>query len=221
MKIKKFIIFLVVVVGLTAIGFTTYYFVRNNEKISIAVQEIYCNTGDEISISSLGIKVKNEHTGKKTQFDYNAGGEKVTSLISYDASKKAYVVNEEEGGVVEVLISTTNKKYSKLKFKVFIGNGSIDDPYYIQDKEDLKAIGVKYDLNKSFSLLSDINLDEEIAPIGFDESKNSADSFQGYFNGNNKKISNIKLRKNFKYAGLFAKIGSSATVENLKIFENV
>ena len=219
MKVKKLIIFLVVVVGLLTVGLTTYYFVRNNERISIEVEQIYCNTGDEISLSSLGIKVKNQNTGKKTQFNYNAGGEKVTNLIRYDASKKAYVVNGEQGGVVEVVISTTNKKCSKLKFKVFIGDGSIDDPYYIQNQNDLKNMGVEYDLNKSFMLLSDIELNEEFKPIGFDESLNESLIFQGHFNGNNKTIRNMNVAGDYYNAGLFGKIGTSGVVENLKIAE--
>ena len=220
MKIKKFIIFLIVVVGVLTIGLTTYYFVRNNERISISAEHVYCNVGDEIPVSSLGIKVKNKNTGKKTKFNYNAGEKSVTDVISYDSGKKAYVVNTDEGGVVEVVISTTNKKFKKIKFKVFIGAGTSDDPYYIKNQEDLNKIGSQFALNKSYLVMSDIELGEGFAPIGFKEETGSTQTFEGHFDGNNKTISNMNLSCDYGYAGLFAKIGANATVENLRIAES-
>ena len=217
MKLKKFIIFLIIVIGALSIGLTTYYFVRNNEVISIQTKQVYCNLGDEISVSSLGIKIKNKNTGKKTTFNYNAGGKDVTDLIKYDSKKKSYVVNNVEGGVVDVVISTTNKKQRKLQFKVFIGAGTTDDPYYIKNQQDLSKIGKGFDINKAFLLMADIELDETFDPIGYNQDSNSVVAFNGHFNGNSKTISNLNLTKDYGTAGLFAEIGSSAVVEDLKV----
>ena len=79
---KKFLVFLVSLVVIVCVGLTTYYFVRNNEIITIKTKEIYCNAGDSIPLKSLGIKIKNANISKKTKFNYNAGGDDVTKYIN-------------------------------------------------------------------------------------------------------------------------------------------
>ena len=108
---KKFLIFLVSLVVVVCVGLTTYYFMRNNEIITIKTKEIYCNAGDVIPLESLGIKISKANVSKKTTFNYNAGGEEVEQLIKYDEKLKSYIVSEENGGEVKLIIKTSNKKY--------------------------------------------------------------------------------------------------------------
>ena len=111
---KKFLIFLVSIVVVVCIGLTTYYFVRNNEIITIKTKEIYCNAGDVIPLKSLGIKIEKANVSKKTTFNYNAGGDEVTKMIKYDEATKSFLVSAQEGGDVTLVIRTSNKKFIKL-----------------------------------------------------------------------------------------------------------
>ena len=54
---KKFLIFLVVIVVGVSLGLTTYYFMRDDETISINTKEIYCNVGDVVSLEDLDIVI--------------------------------------------------------------------------------------------------------------------------------------------------------------------
>ena len=88
---KKFLIFLVSIVIVVCLGLTTFYFMKNDEIITISTKEIYCNAGDTISLESLGIVRKKAN--RKTTFNYNAGGEKVEAAIKFDKEKGYYILN--------------------------------------------------------------------------------------------------------------------------------
>ena len=120
---KKFLIFLVSLVVVVCVGLTTYYFMRNNEIITIKTKEIYCNAGDTIPLESLGIKLKNANISKKTTFNYNAGGDDVTKFIKYDENTNSFIVSEDNAGEVKLVIRTSNKKYADFTINVHIGNG--------------------------------------------------------------------------------------------------
>ena len=137
---KKFLIFLVSIVVVVCVGLTTYYFMRNNEIITIQTKEIYCNAGDTIPLKSLGINIKNANISKKTTFDYNAGGDEVTKFIKYDEQLNSFVVSQQNAGEVVLVISTSNKKYADFTINVHIGNGSASNPYYIFNESDLAKI---------------------------------------------------------------------------------
>ena len=205
---KKFLIFLVSIVVVVCVGLTTYYFMRNNEIITIKTKEIYCNAGDSIPLASLGIEMEKKNISKKTTFDYNAGGEDVTKYIQYDAESDSYVVSNENAGEVTLVISTTNKKYPDFKIKVHIGNGSVQNPYYIFTESELNRIGNIYRLDKSYKLMNDITLSKTFKPVGFN----------GVFDGQGYTIKGLNI-ENFDSTsvGLFSKLNSNAQVKNLMI----
>lgn len=99
------------------------------------------------------------------------------------------------------------------------GNGSESDPFLIETSEQLNNI--RYCLNASFKLISDINLSDTIwQPIGYSE-KNS---FCGTFDGNNHFVKNLNLyvsttdiwsSYNVLYVGLFGY--ATGTIKNLNI----
>lgn len=213
---KKFLIFLVSIIVVVCIGLTTFYFLRNDEVITINTKEIYCNAGDTISLESLGISIKKNRN--KTTFNYNAGGEEVTQYINYDAEVGGYVVNGEKAGDVTVLISTTNEKYSKFEIVVHIGNGSIENPYYVFGEAELNKMGNIYRLDSHYQLMNNINLSQDFKGIGFD----STVGFGGSFNGNGYTISGLNLTNTdsatvVENAGLFASIAGTGTVSNLTL----
>ena len=213
---KKFLIFLVSIVVVVCLGLTTFYFLKNDEVISIKTKELYVNAGNSIPLETLGINIKKN--SKKTTFNYNAAGEDVTNLISYQADKNAYVVNSTAGGQVTLVITTTNKNYSKFEVVVHIGSGTQENPFYVFDESDLNNIGTVYDATSHFILMNDIALSEEFGGV----CKDVSTGFGGNFNGNGHTISNLKLTNSnsevvVSKAGLFNSIASGAVVSNLVI----
>ena len=98
------------------------------------------------------------------------------------------------------------------------GEGTEENPYLINDISDLEFF--RDDVNagnknkyqgKYVKLTADIDLNnEEWTPIG-----NNTNKFQGYFDGNEKTISNLKISGNNDYVGLFGYIlgqGMSASI---------
>ena len=213
---KKFLIFLVSIVIVVSIGLTTFYFLRNDEVITVGTKEIYCNVGDTISLDELNIKIKK--STKRTTFNYNAGGEDVTKYINYDKKAGYYVVSKDNAGDVVLVIGTSNKKYSTFTVNVHIGNGSVENPYYIFNETDLSNIGKNYLLDKSYALMSDIVLTSSFKTIGYNATEELG--FSGNFNGNGHKISGLKVTENKANAGLFSTINTNGVVTDL-IIDNV
>lgn len=98
----------------------------------------------------------------------------------------------------------------------FIGQGTNDDPYQINNAADFaylaKIVNGGEDYNgKVFILNININFNsKEWAPIG-----NKQHPFAGVFNGNRKKIYNLSINGDLQYVGLFGYV--TGTVMNLGI----
>ncbi len=212
---KKFLVFLVSIVVVVCLGLTTFYFLRNDEIISIKTKEIYCNAGDVISLDSLGInRVRPYHS---TTFDYNAGGEAVTSQISFDKEANCYIVSNDAQGDITLVIGTSNDKYSKFEINVHVGNGSEANPYFVFSEVELNKIGKVYGLDAHYILMNDVTLTSEFSPIGYNSEANSWNGFSGSFNGNNHTINGLNLSGDYNNAGLFYSINAGASVHDLTI----
>lgn len=215
---KKFLIFLVSIVVVVCVGLTTYYFVRNNEIITIKTKEIYCNAGDTISLDSLGINIKNANISKKTTFNYNAGGDEVTKFIKYDESINSYVVSNTNAGDVILKIRTSNNKYDDFTISVHIGNGSEQNPYFVFSETELNKIGDSYGLDKHYILMNDITLTSNFQPIGYNHATSAWIGFNGVFDGRGHIINGLNLNNvNSDNAGLFSSINKKAILKNLTI----
>ena len=213
---KKFLVFLVSIVVVVCFGLTTYYFMRNDEIIIVKTKELFCNAGDIISLDSFRIEVKKPN--KRTTYNYNAASSDVTNLISYDQESGCYIVSESASGEIELVISTTNKNYAEFKVKVHVGNGSVENPYYIFNQTQLSKIGSVYRLDSNYSLMDNIALTNDFMPIGYSEASSSWIGFSGNLNGNGKTISNLNLSgTDYTNAGFFSAINAGATVSNLNI----
>ena len=213
---KKFLIFLVSIVVAVSVGLTTFYFMKNDEVITIETKEIYVNAGDTISLEELGITRKKP--SKKTTFNYNAGGEDVKSAISFDKKKGYYVVNGNVAGDIQLVITTSNEKYAEFTVMVHVGNGEKETPYYVFNETDLSKIGADYALNDHFKLMNNIVLSSNFEPVGYSQADARFVGFSGVFDGNGYTISGLNLTdKALSSAGLFSSINASATVSNLKI----
>lgn len=215
---KKFLVFLVSLVVVVCVGLTTYYFMRNNEIITIKTKEIYCNAGDTIPLESLGIKVEKANVSKKTTFNYNAGGENVTKYIEFDAESQAYVVSHDNAGEVTLVIRTSNKKYGDFKINVHIGNGTATNPYYIFNESQLLKIGSTYRLDSHYRLMNDITLTSNFKPIGYNYNTNEWTDFNGSFDGQGYSIKGLNLNNvESSNAGFFSSLGGNSVVKNLTI----
>ncbi len=72
---------------------------------------------------------------------------------------------------------------------------------------------MRNNLDKNFILMNDITLQQEFTPIG-----NTDAPFTGIFNGNNKSVSGVKIkRQNEDNIGFFSYIGFGGKVHNLKL----
>lgn len=212
---KKFLIFLVSIIVAICLGMTFYYFAKDEEVIKIQTSTLYLNIGDSVSLDDLGFS----HTHKKqeTKINFNAGGEAVTSIISYDKSLKKYIATE-KGGATTIVISTNNKKFKKFYINVVIGNGSEETPFQIKSEEDLFNIGTSRFMDienpdAHYILMNDINLTGKHDTLGKNED-GSFSAFEGTLDGNYYIINDLQINENI-YGGLFAKVGEKATVKNL------
>ena len=213
---KKFLIFLVSIVVAVCVGLTTFYFLKNDEIIVFETKELYVNAGDTISLEELGFSRKK--ASKKTTFNYNAGGEVVTSAINFDAENGYYVVKGDVAGDIKLVITTSNKRYAEFTITVHVGNGEKETPYYIFNETDLSKIGSVYGLNDHYVLMNNIILSNEFNPIGYSEADAKYVGFSGSFDGGFKTISNLNLVDGtYSNAGVFSSINTGAVVSNLTI----
>lgn len=93
------------------------------------------------------------------------------------------------------------------------GSGTQQDPYIIGNVNQLKLIS-KMDRHNSYSLITDIDLENETISQFFDD----VTPYAGTFNGNGHTISHFKLATSKKQPSLFGYISSTGSVENLRIY---
>ncbi len=98
---------------------------------------------------------------------------------------------------------------------VWSGSGTSSSPYLIKTEADLRTLATNVKSGKTYSgtyfkLYNDITLTSDWTPIGTASYK-----FRGTFDGNGKTISGMKATGS--YVGLFAYIGSGATIKNVSL----
>lgn len=216
---KRLAVYFSVLVGCLFIGLTTYYMVKNYECITInypsadelGLDEIYLNVGEETSLEI-------SHTKKQTELSYSLTNEDV---VSFDLETGKIVALS--SGETEILITTENENYGPFNFKVKVGDGTNDAPYYIKNEDDLRAIGgtrtyseenvQNWSASASYKVLCDITLTKEWVPLCQDPNV----PFTGKLEGNQHpfKISGMEITTNQEFAGFFTYISSLATVSNL------
>ncbi|MDY5677085.1 MAG: Ig-like domain-containing protein [Eubacteriales bacterium] len=241
---KKFIVYLLVIIVAVSLGFAVFYLVRDNEVISISSASIYKDAGDNFTIDL-------KHANKKSYTSITISTSNA-SVVSYDKKSNTFTANA--GGVARVNFRTTNAKFRNLWCDVIVGDGTVESPFYISTPNQLAAIGMgqeiitdgvatgvyaggseypEYTSDKCYKLVSSIDAKDinegfwvPLRPFG------------GRFDGNGFTISNINIDKDkytetFKNAstydptlfttenvGLFQKVLKGANVYNLKL-ENV
>ncbi len=205
-----FSVFVAIVVSVSMI-----FVVVTRETISLSAEVMYVNVGDEFSIDVI------RKNPKKTTSITNSTND--TSIV--DFSSGLFVAKA--GGVARVTFTTTNSRYRNLFCDVLVGDGSIDNPYYISEPEQLAMIGRsdEYPADACYKLVA--NLDMSNVNNGFWAPINE---FSGILDGNGFTISNIDIDKDsylvnnstdtsidFSNGGLINTIAANGKVYNLKL----
>ena len=129
---KKFLVYLLVIVVTVSLGFAIFYLVRDNEVISISTASLYQDAGDTFTIDL-------EHKNKKPSTSINITSSD-SSVVSYNSGSNNFVANK--GGVARINFRTTNAKFRNLWCDVIVGDGTEESPFYISTAEQLAAIGM-------------------------------------------------------------------------------
>lgn len=221
---KKFLIYLLIVLAAVAIGFGTYMVVENREIFTLLEASKYVTVGEEFEINFEWERPKSDLVISSTN----------ESVVTYNEATKMFKANG--GGIAHITFrlegSTTARNNA---VQIFVGDGTLFTPFYIRNAEQLARIGDTtipnniFTLEKAYKLINDIDVKEYPAakywlPIG----SGSDFGFIGSFDGNGYAIKNININPqayytennefaDFNKVGLFDRVGINGRVVNLKI----
>lgn len=209
-KMKKFIVYLLVIICTVSLGFAVFYLVRDNEIISISSASMYKDVGDTFTLDVNHINKKSSTSISITSSDDNIVSGK------YSEEKGTYTAEAKKGGVARINVRTTNAKFRNLWCDVIVGDGTIESPFYISTAEQLAAIGMgsqytvtdettgeptpvagvfkgagkyeKYLSNACYKLVADIDASEVNGGYWV-----PLEGFNGRFDGNGHTISNVYI----------------------------
>ena len=239
---KKFLVYLLVIVLTVSVGFGIFYLVRDNEVISISTASIYKDAGESFTLDI-------DHQNKKsyTEITVTSSDDSIVKG-EYDAKNGQFKATAVSGGVARINVRTSNAKFRNLWCDVIVGDGTVESPYYISTAEQLASIGMgagdgegayngstqfkaeyeKYKSNACYKLVADI--DTSTVNNGYWV---PLQNFNGRFDGNGLTISNIYIdaegyktslgdkrdvrHDTNKPAGIFASVGADAVVYNFKV----
>ena len=202
---KKFLMYVIVLVTLLFVGYTTYYFIRNNETITLTLSggEIYLNEGQTVELPIKWTKPYSSTTLEVEVVNQD--------VVAYDETTQLFTAKI--GGQSTVTIKPSNENFGPFTFIIKVGDGSVLNPYYIQTEEELASIGIdaKFQISKSYKLIADLDLKgyDNWTPIG-----TRSNAFSGNFDGGSKLISNLTITSGTD-VGLFGAIAETSTVSNV------
>ena len=242
-NMKKFIVYLLVIIVTVSLGFAVFYLVRDNEIISISSASMYKDVGDNFTLD-----VSHMNKKKSTTINVTSSDDGVVSG-SYNSNSGQYNAVANKGGVARINVRTTNAKFRNLWCDVIVGDGTVESPFYISTAEQLSAIGMgvkigtdengndiyagaegyeKYASNLCYKLVA--NIDASTVNDGYWVPLRN---FTGRFDGNGLTISKVyidavgyntafgdKADSHFTTnckAGLFESIGAGSAVYNFKL----
>ena len=213
MNYQKFVVFVVALLTIVALGVTVYYFMKDDEFINLQTNEINVNVGDTFKLS-----YQHDNPLDSTEIEWVIQN---TDLITYDSTTNEFTAIA--AGETEIWLETNRSGWTVQQCYVRIGDGSNENPFIISSAEQLydglENIAEGATANSSYILVADLdmsNADEQFTPLF----SNSA--FGGEFNGNGHSISNLTINSSTRidYAGLFSRIASTGYVHDL-VLNNV
>ena len=129
---KKFIVYLLVIILTVSLSFAVFYLVRNDEVITISTSSMYVDKGDPFTID-----ITDQNKKEYTDVTINISNEDV---VKYDETKKEFIALS--GGVSRINFKTNNVKFRNLSCDVIVGDGTISSPFYIANAKQLASIGM-------------------------------------------------------------------------------
>lgn len=135
-NMKKFIVYLLVIILTVSLGFAVFYLVRDNEIISISHASIYKDAGD-----SFTLDVNHVHKKSYTTIQVSSSNESIVSSAFNTTTSQINAIAK-TGGVARINVRTSNEKFRNLWCDVIVGDGTVESPYYISTAEQLAAIGM-------------------------------------------------------------------------------
>lgn len=190
---KRFLLFVVIAVTVVTLGLTIWRFSINNEVIILHNPEgKVINVGEKISVADI-LDIKNQ--SQYTTINYESSN---PDILVYDESREGFYA-QQVGGETEIVVTTSNKNYSKLTMTVTIRDGSQAYPFQIASAQELAMIGSPdsvYGLDDYYELVDDIyvgnlGVNYRWTPIGYGSDGNG--EFNGHFNGNGHVIYNVYI----------------------------
>lgn len=199
---KRFLVYLLVIVVTVSLGFGIFYLVRDNELISISDTSLYKDVNDNFTI-----KLNRQHKKNSTKVSLTQSN---PDVLQHNADGSFTAI---AGGISRVNYRTNNAKFRNLWCDVIVGDGSVDFPFYIDSAEKLSEIGTdKYPSDKCYKLVDDIDMSGLLStpwkPIA---------NFSGIFDGNGHTISGMNI-DNAEYLDVY---GSAMSTENVGMFANI
>ena len=212
----RWLLYIVIVVVLLFVGFTVYYFVRNNEDYIYSLDNggaLHINAGESADLPVV-VKKQNSHTTITVTVN-DENGSPDNSVVLYDQSTNKLVsVGDEIGGTAYVVITSTNKDFHTFSFSVWVGNGTAANPWFIKSKEQFESIGdegSKFMAHQNYLLECSIDFGgAELEPI---------QNFEGSFSGGQNVLQNFCITGSGQNAGVFASVAQGGVVEQI-IVEN-
>lgn len=206
---KKFLMYVIIVVTCLFLGFTIYYLTQNNENIYITIskdESIYKNVGDTLWLDDMLVWTK---PYKTTTIEVSSAD---TSVVTYDVNTKTFECIG--GGMTAITIKPSNENFGPFIFEVYVGDGTIDNPYVINSVDDLAKIGrddeLRFKLTNSYILTKDLDLatynNGTWQPLG---------EISGNFNGDGHTLYNMNITSGIN-VGLFEGVAQGSIVEDIK-----
>lgn len=199
---KKFIVYLLVIVMAVSLGFAVFYLVRDDEVISISSASMYKDVDETFTIDV-------NHRNKKSYTEISISSSN-DEIVAYNQESNNFVAKT--GGVARINFRTTNSNFRNLWCDVIVGDGTIESPFYISNAEQLAAIGMgseildvngngtgvyqgsspyeKYRSDLCYKLVA--NIDASLVNDGYWVPLRR---FSGRFDGNGLTIKNINIDK--------------------------
>lgn len=206
---KKFLMYVIIVVTCLFLGFTIYYLTQNNETIYLTISKdeaIYKNKGESIGLDDLLAWTK---PYKTTTITITSADE---TVVVYDENTKRF--NCMGGGFSAITITTSNEKYGPFVFDVRVGDGTMTNPYILDSAEDIALIGndpeLKFNLSNHYVLTKDIDLRAYNSGVW-----NPLGELTGSFNGDGHTLYNLNVTQG-PTGGLFTSVAGTGLVENVK-----
>lgn len=202
---KRFLMYLIIVVVALFVGFTTYYAVQNKESIVSTIDNgstITLNVGE-----TYELPIEHIEPYKDTTIDENMTFSD-QSIVTYNKETKTFLA--EKAGLTTVVITPSNKNYGPFTYDFRVCDGTRENPLLIKTASQFKEMSTT--TQTYYQLGNDIDLatvDNGLwTPIS---------NFRGGLNGNGYTIRNLNIDSNLESVGLFANLEVTAQVENLVI----